>query len=130
VHLRAKGLGGGSCHASSCALELFARAFQPTASQTARQELGIDPPTPKFPLKIKHVDPIYPPSATAQGIQGLVMVSITVAANGRVTDARVVKSIPALDQAALAAVRQWEYDATLLRGPIAMTVMVAFPPVP
>jgi TonB family protein len=47
-----------------------------------------------------------------------------------VTDARVVKSIPALDQAALAAVRQWEYDATLLRGPIAMTVMVAFPPVP
>jgi len=46
-----------------------------------------------------------------------------------VTDARVLRSIPLLDQAALDAVRQWEFSPTLLNGvPVAviMTVTVQF----
>jgi len=40
-----------------------------------------------------------------------------------------VRSIPLLDQAALDAVRQWEYSPTLLNGvpvPVLMTVQINF----
>ena len=43
--------------------------------------------------------------------------------------ARVVKSVPLLDQAALDAVRQWEYRPTLLNGvpvPVVVTVVINF----
>ena len=45
------------------------------------------------------------------------------------TEARVLRSIPLLNQAALDAVRQWVYTPTLLNGvpvPVVMTVTVAF----
>ena len=44
-------------------------------------------------------------------------------------DAKVVHSIPLLDQAALDAVRQWEYTPTLLNGvpvPVLVTVTINF----
>jgi protein TonB len=46
-----------------------------------------------------------------------------------VTDAKVLRSVPLLDQAALDAVRQWEFTPTLLNGvpvPVIMTVTVQF----
>jgi protein TonB len=50
-----------------------------------------------------------------------------------VVDARVLRSIPLLDAAALEAVRQWRYTPTTVGGksvPVVMTVTVAFPPQP
>ena len=44
-------------------------------------------------------------------------------------DARVIRSIPLLDQAALDAVRQWEFTPTLMNGvpaPVIMSVTVNF----
>jgi protein TonB len=44
-------------------------------------------------------------------------------------DAKVLRSVPMLDQAALDAVRQWEYSPTLLNGvpvPVVMTVTITF----
>jgi len=46
-----------------------------------------------------------------------------------VQDARVVRSIPLLDAAALAAVRRWQYARTRINGvavPVVMTVRVPF----
>jgi protein TonB len=46
-----------------------------------------------------------------------------------VQDARVLRPVPLLDQAALAAVRQWVYRPTRLKGipvPVIMTVTVQF----
>jgi protein TonB len=48
---------------------------------------------------------------------------------GTVKWARVLRSIPMLDQAALDAVKQWRYTPTLLNGtpvPVLMTVTVNF----
>ena len=48
---------------------------------------------------------------------------------GNVTNVRVLRSIPLLDQAAIDAVKQWKYEPTLLNGvpvPIVMTVTVNF----
>jgi protein TonB len=46
-----------------------------------------------------------------------------------VRNVRVLKSIPLLDQAAIDAVRQWQFTPTLLNGeavPVVMTVTVSF----
>ena len=48
---------------------------------------------------------------------------------GRLKDAKVLRSIPLLDQAALDAVKQWQFTPTLLNGvpvPVIMTVTVNF----
>ena len=72
---------------------------------------------------------VYPPDASAAGIEGAVVAEIMVNESGVVTGARVLKSIPLLDEAALAAVKEWHYDATIVNGkpvPIKMTVTVNF----
>ena len=57
------------------------------------------------------------------------IVEATIGTEGRVSGAKVLRSIPALDSAALDAGRQWEYTQTLLNGvpaPVIITVTVNF----
>ena len=56
--------------------------------------------------------PKYPAQALADKIEGKVIMDITVAADGTVSDAVVVESMPAgvFDAAALAAARQWRFN--------------------
>jgi TonB family protein len=61
------------------------------------------------PRKIKDVQPVYPAIAQSARVAGAVTIEATIGPDGKVTDAKVVRSIPVLDQAALDAVRQWEY---------------------
>ena len=60
--------------------------------------------------------PLYPDQAREAGVDGTVIVSALVDPQGRVRDAKVVKSIPMLDAAALAAVRQWQFTPYLDGG--------------
>lgn len=53
--------------------------------------------------------PLYPPAASAAGVQGEVTVRATVDAEGNVTDARVVSGPEPLRDAALEAVQHWRY---------------------
>ena len=81
------------------------------------------------PMKVKDVAPTYPAIARAARVQGIVIVEATIGPTGKVQDARILRSIPLLDAAALDAVRQWEFTPTRLNGiPIAvvMTVTVDF----
>ena len=68
------------------------------------------------PIRIKEVAPLYPAIAQSARVQGDVVIEATIDEEGKVADARVVKSMPLLDQAALDAVRQWEYQPSLLNG--------------
>ncbi len=71
----------------------------------------------------------YPPEAAAAGIQGNVLAEIVVNESGDVTDAKVVRSIPMLDEAALQAVRNWRFTPTMVDGqsvPVRMVVTVNF----
>ena len=61
------------------------------------------------PRKTKDAQPVHPPVVRAAGIHGVVVVEATVGVSGRITEARVVRSIPLLDHAALDAIRQWEF---------------------
>jgi periplasmic protein TonB len=81
------------------------------------------------PTKIRDVAPVYPRLAIEARVQGVVIVEADISAEGKVTEARVLRSIPLLDRAALEAVRQWEYTPTLLNGvprPVVMVVTVNF----
>src|SRR5688572_12465865 len=81
------------------------------------------------PIRIKEVAPIYPAIAQSARVTGDVVIEATIDEEGKVADARIVKSVPMLDQAALDAVRQWEYQPSLLNGaptPVVMTVTVKF----
>lgn len=83
----------------------------------------------KAPRKIRHVSPVYPPIAQTARVQGIVVIDATIDPQGRVQEASIRRSIPLLDQAALDAVRQWQFTPTLLNGvpvPVIMTVTVNF----
>jgi TonB family protein len=87
---------------------------------------GLSAQQPGTPAKITHVDPVYPEQARQARVQGIVMVQITIGADGRVSNARVIRSIPMLDEAAVNAVRQWVYDAATIKAPVTLTVTVPF----
>ena len=60
---------------------------------------------------------------------GVVILECTISPQGKVTDVKVLRGIPLLDQAAIDAVKQWVYTPTLLNGvpvPVIMTVTVNF----
>ena len=81
------------------------------------------------PIRIKEVAPVYPAIAQSARVQGDVVIEATIDEEGNVADARIVKSVPLLDQAALDAVRQWQYRPSLLNGvptAVVTTVTVKF----
>jgi protein TonB len=81
------------------------------------------------PKKVKNVSPVYPEAAKRARSQGVVILECNISPEGRVTDVKVLRGVPLLDQAAIDAVRQWVYTPTLLNGtPVAvvMTVTVNF----
>jgi TonB family protein len=81
------------------------------------------------PTKIRDVRPVYPPEALANNVAGAVIVQATIDGEGKVRDARVLRSIPLLDAAAVEAVRQWEFTPTLLNGvpkPVIMVLTINF----
>jgi len=83
----------------------------------------------KVPVKTKHVAPVYPPIAQSARVQGVVILEALLGPDGKVQDARILRSIPLLDQAALDAVKQWEFTPTLLNGspvPVIMTATMQF----
>lgn len=72
---------------------------------------------------------VYPPEAMAAGIKGGVRAEVVIDPTGNVIDAKVLQSIPMLDEAALEAVRNWRFQPTLINGqpvPVRMTVTVNF----
>ena len=83
----------------------------------------------KAPTRTRYVPPQYPEIARSTRVEGVVIIEAIIGSNGKVEQARVLRSKPFLDEAALAAVRAWEYTPTLLNDkpvPVIMTVTVQF----
>ena len=62
------------------------------------------------------VQPTYPPLAKQSGIEGTVVLNVTIDKDGNVQTADVVTGHPLLIPAAIDAVKQWTYKTTLLNG--------------
>ena len=85
---------------------------------------GIEPPS-----LIKKVNPVYSEEAREAGIEGVVILEVTVGPSGRVQETKVLRSIPPLDQAAVEAVKQWIYKPKIIDGKartVIFTVTVNF----
>ena len=83
----------------------------------------------KTPVKTVHVAPVYPQEAQDAHVTGLVIIEAVIDTQGNARAAKVLRSIPMLDQAATDAVNQWRFQPTLLNGvavPVIMTVTVNF----
>ena len=81
------------------------------------------------PRKLRHVAPEYPDLARQAHVTGMVIVEAIIGPDGRVGNISVLRSIPMLDEAAVAAVKQWVYAPTLLNGvpvPVIMTITLRF----
>ncbi|MFN8006284.1 MAG: TonB family protein [Terriglobia bacterium] len=78
---------------------------------------------------VHKVQPIYPSDAKQQGMQGEVLLEVSINESGDVENMRVTKGHPVLVLSALAAVKQWKYKPYLLNGaavPVTSTVAVNF----
>lgn len=96
-------------------------------------------PTPRAPVRVggeitaprllHRVEPVYPPLAQRAFVQGVVILEAAVDRGGHVDDIRVLRSHSLLDEAAVAAVRQWVYEPLMLNGqpqPFVLTVTLSF----
>ena len=92
----------------------------PEIARAPQAAIADSPPEP-----LERVAPVYPDSARAAGIQGTVVVKTLVGSDGRVMRVEVGTSVPGLDAAALAAVKQWRFKPAVVGGrPRAVTVGV------
>jgi TonB family protein len=85
--------------------------------------------TIRTPARLHSVEPVLPEAAAKAGIFGMVILEIIIGTDGSVTDAKVLRSIPMLDKAAVDAVKGWRYAVTHLNGqpvPVITTVTVNF----
>jgi TonB family protein len=70
----------------------------------------------KPPKLIMYVEPVHPPEARKAGLEGLVILEVRTDEKGGVVAARVLRSVPALDQAAIDAVKQWKFEPLIVGG--------------
>jgi TonB family protein len=87
-------------------------------------------PRPGPVRKIQDARSVWPEAAQRADVRGTVLVEFTIAIDGSVTNARILRGIPLLDEAALDCVRLWRYEPTLLDGrpvPRVMIAAVSFP---
>jgi protein TonB len=70
----------------------------------------------KPPDLIFRVEPKYPEVARQARVEGTVILEVTTDANGYVSSATILRSIPLLDQAAVESVRQWIYEPLVIEG--------------
>ena len=98
------------------------------------------PPPPRAPVRVggqlqapalvSKVDPIYPEVAVSARIRGVVILEANVDRDGHVVDVKVLRTANRLlDNAAIAAVRQWQYKPLILNGspePFVLTVVLTF----
>ena len=81
------------------------------------------------PRLIKRKEPVYPKAAIKDGTEGEILLQVTIDKKGQVEKVKILKSIPALDDAAVEAVKQWVYEPYLVDGEpvkVAFNVKVIF----
>lgn len=92
--------------------ERAAAAPSPAAQKTVARSPGRGQPTVAKPNYLRNPPPKYPPESRKLREQGVVLLKVSVTAEGRAADVKVQRSsgFPRLDTAALQAVRRWEFN--------------------
>jgi TonB family protein len=112
----------------------------PNSAAPPPQPAGFEARAQQSLVPTRKVDPTYPERARLAGVQGDVWLEVSVLADGTVKSVMVAKSLDTvygLDQAAIAAVRQWRYppltDGRPSRPPLQVVIpfrLASAPPAP
>jgi TonB family protein len=98
-----------------------------TVKQTDKETTAVKPEQAEHNLT-KRVAAVYPPLAKQVRIQGKVKVQVVISKTGTVESVNVVSGHPLLVQAAINAVKQWQYKPFLADGqPVAASTEVEVP---
>ena len=95
----------------------------------SRPHVYVGPDKISTPTRLVYVKPEYPESAKVAKVQGIVVLEAQVELDGHVCNARVVRSIPLLDQSAIYAVLKWRFTPAKMNGvavPVVTTLTVNF----
>jgi protein TonB len=94
--------------------------FVPVTPQRVRISQGVTKG-----LLIHRVEPTYPPLARSARVQGEVLLSAVIDANGQIQNLQLVSGHPMLVPSALEAVKKWRYKPYLLNGaPVEVETMI------
>ena len=91
---------------------IFGKKSQPKAEDASKTavEATVPADAPVLPAKlVKAVNPVYPPEAMRSYITGDIKAEVEVLASGRVGDVKVISGPKALREAAVEALKQYEY---------------------
>ena len=102
---------------------------RPLVSLNGKTPVRSDTPGLQMPIVTRKVDPQHPLVAMEARVSGTVVLEALVDERGNVADARVARSIPLLDQAALDAVKQWQFKPAMLKGeavPVIVQIEMTF----
>ena len=109
------------------------------ATVTPAQMMPVSTPVPQIPqfsepvhlseeaaraMLVHRVEPVYPPEALAQKVQGPVVLQALIGRDGSVEDLKIVRGYFVLGRAAIAAVKQWRFQPYVLNGHPAATQTV------
>jgi periplasmic protein TonB len=125
------GVIGGVLGASLVEAKLPIAPVAPAAAASAE--------TPKEPLRVggnvkpprilSQAAPVYPLLARRTMLQGVVVISAVIDAQGNVVEMKVVSGHPMLFQAAMKALRTWKFEPTYLNGepwPVSWDITITF----
>ena len=113
-------------------------SIQPTPSQGSRVQVTFSGTPLRVRIGARVADdnlikpaagPVYPALAKVSKVQGDVVLEVNITKDGKVGNLTVISGHPLLTDAAIEAVRQWEYKPTLLNGApvdVVTTVTVNF----
>jgi len=118
-----KAAAGAAVPSAAGAAATAGTAAAATAATVAKPSAGANDTTQskvvhvdELPVAITRVPPQYPDAARAAGTQGTVQLEALVKIDGTVGDVRVDVSVPGLDEAAKACVRQWTFKPGMSAG--------------
>lgn len=99
-----------------------------TAARAALEDLsrtpefdGIAAGLDRGPQPLSQAPPKYPRHADKKEVEGTVVVGLSIDVDGKVVDARVLESVPGLDEAAVKAAKTWLFAPALKNGRIVPT---------
>jgi TonB family protein len=95
----------------AAALTLLVSLGARIAAQDQPLVVGRDVEPPK---KLYAPNPAYPAVARQSGVQGLILLAVTLSVDGRPSDIKVVRGVPLLDLAAIEAVKTWRYAPSVV----------------
>lgn len=104
----------------------------PASWQQTGEPIQLSEPAARA-LMLQSVNPVYPPEALPQKLQGAVVLQVAIGRDGSVQELKLVRGYFVLAKAAIAAVKQWRFKPSVSGGhPVeaqtVITVNFGYPP--